>query len=560
MSESVRRRSSTRMSMDEQLERLQDSGGRLSAVVRLVHCITGPRLRRQYFVGSDATGMPYIPNKLEQYAESVITAAHLLCSFAFYTSPLYFVYYLVRHGVPSMVGVLGTARSLAFIPISFSLAYVVRGIGRFKNRTYVDFLRAWNATRRLKTKIGPAEARLTGIHGYDFDMTSHPITFRYDESTVKPRRIMSTRRKGLLEKLSRFPISSLRYIAAHIVGRRLIYPGSVLLLNMAVAEPSSRGRATYKRKYDAHRARLLTADGNELDCMFVDRRGSPDVHARGNRLVICCEGNAAYYELGLLEVPAKAGYSVLGWNHPGFGDSTGLPFPSQEFNAVDVVVRYAVTELGFAFQDIIMYAWSIGGYTASCAAMSYPDIGAVILDASFDDLFPLTQRRIHPALVSFTHGMLREYYDLNIAEQMCRYSGPVLIVRRTEDEMMSSNGDIGTNRGNFLLVKILQHRYPSLVTDQSLLSLRNWLQANSEQERSLLTVTVNPRVCCSKLKSYMTEFGSSYPWTIGNGMPLAEKEELLLYLASQYMVNYESTHCVILPSDYFQVPPPGNIQ
>ena len=38
----------------------------------------------------------------------------------------------------------------------------------------------------------------------------------------------------------------------------------------------------------------------------------------------------------------------------------GLPFPLQEFNAVDVVVRYAVTELGFAFQDIIMYAWSIG--------------------------------------------------------------------------------------------------------------------------------------------------------------------------------------------------------
>ena len=57
-------------------------------------------------------------------------------------------------------------------------------------------------------------------------------------------------------------------------------------------------------QYDAHRARLLAADGNQLDCMFVDRRGSPDVHARGNRLVVCCEGNAAYYELGLLEVPA----------------------------------------------------------------------------------------------------------------------------------------------------------------------------------------------------------------------------------------------------------------
>ena len=85
---------------------------------------------------------------------------------------------------------------------------------------------------------------------------------------------------------------------------------------------------------------------------------------------------------------------MVGWNHPGFGDSTvsiiiipalisssssvnylvkGLPFPSQEFNAVDVVVRYVVTELGFAFEDIILYAWSIGelilhGVTSTCIA------------------------------------------------------------------------------------------------------------------------------------------------------------------------------------------------
>ena len=38
----------------------------------------------------------------------------------------------------------------------------------------------------------------------------------------------------------------------------------------------------------------------------------------------------------------------------------GLPLPSQEFNAVDVVVRYAVSGLGFAFEDIILFAWSIG--------------------------------------------------------------------------------------------------------------------------------------------------------------------------------------------------------
>ena len=105
-----------------------------------------------------------------------------------------------------MVGVLSTARNLAFIPISLSIAYLVRGelgnavfwlggkkseevlmcvrafgylfvscveqasttrvcvnsgVGRFNNRTYLEFLRSWNATRRMKTKIGPAEVCCT---------------------------------------------------------------------------------------------------------------------------------------------------------------------------------------------------------------------------------------------------------------------------------------------------------------------------------------------------------------------------------------------------------------
>lgn len=42
----------------------------------------------------------------------------------------------------------------------------------------------------------------------------------------------------------------------------------------------------------------------------------------GNVLVICCEGNAGFYEVGMIGTPLEAGYSVLGWNHPGFGGSS----------------------------------------------------------------------------------------------------------------------------------------------------------------------------------------------------------------------------------------------
>ena len=81
-------------------DRLQDGGGgRLSAVLRLIQCITGPQVRRQYYVGWEnevwrmtvvprvlgvgvnwsgmsvnLQGVPYRPNRLEHYADNVILA------------------------------------------------------------------------------------------------------------------------------------------------------------------------------------------------------------------------------------------------------------------------------------------------------------------------------------------------------------------------------------------------------------------------------------------------------------------------------------------------------
>lgn len=45
-------------------------------------------------------------------------------------------------------------------------------------------------------------------------------------------------------------------------------------------------------------------------------------NANGDILVITCEGNCGFYETGIISTPLNKGYSVLGWNHPGFGGST----------------------------------------------------------------------------------------------------------------------------------------------------------------------------------------------------------------------------------------------
>lgn len=43
----------------------------------------------------------------------------------------------------------------------------------------------------------------------------------------------------------------------------------------------------------------------------------------------------------------------------------GVPFPQNEANAMDVVIQFATHKLGFQLSDIVVYAWSIGGFTGT---------------------------------------------------------------------------------------------------------------------------------------------------------------------------------------------------
>ncbi|KAJ8965094.1 hypothetical protein NQ317_013383 [Molorchus minor] len=89
----------------------------------------------------------------------------------------------------------------------------------------------------------------------------------------------------------------------------------------AVRTKPGAGRSRLIENYRGERFKIKTADNNYIDTMFIDKRNaSPN----GNTLVICFEGNAGFYEIGIAITPIEAGYSVVGWNHPGFGGSTVL--------------------------------------------------------------------------------------------------------------------------------------------------------------------------------------------------------------------------------------------
>lgn len=56
----------------------------------------------------------------------------------------------------------------------------------------------------------------------------------------------------------------------------------------------------------------------------------------------------------------------------------GNPYPDDVANGVDAVMQFAINKLNFQPENIMLFAWSIGGYALSWASMNYPDVkGAV---------------------------------------------------------------------------------------------------------------------------------------------------------------------------------------
>uniref|UniRef100_A0A8C4SVT7 Abhydrolase domain containing 16A, phospholipase n=1 Tax=Erpetoichthys calabaricus TaxID=27687 RepID=A0A8C4SVT7_ERPCA len=540
-------------------------------------CVFGPKLQRihrqpeqnpaernvtTHAAGGvrERQGLPYQPRSLERHTESILSWASFLWSVSYYTSPLV-AFYLYRKGYFCMSKLVPVGQYAATLIIILFGVACLRGIGRWTNPEYVQFITILEETKKSQT---PENKKRLAC--YNFDFHHWPVDFSWEKvssrktktngvSLLKPEPKYRGSADSMLSSVSKLPCQIVSYLIAHSFGRRMLYPGSFYPLQKAMMPMLIQGQIRLVEEFGGQRAKLLACDGNEIDTIFVDRRKIQG--ERGKKIVICCEGNAGFYEIGCMNTPLEAGYSVLGWNHPGFAGSTGVPFPQNEANAMDVVMQYALNELGFQLDDIIIYAWSIGGFTATWAAMSYPEVSALVLDASFDDLLPLALKVMPESWRSLVTRTVRQYLNLNNAEQLCKYQGPVLLIRRTKDEIITTTGpeDITSNRGNDLLLRLLQFRYPKVVTGEGMQAVREWLSAsNSVEEASLYSAyEVDDEWCTSVLQSYQADQSKPFPWCVGEDMKEGRRQ-LALFLARKYMKNFDATHCTPLPPYEFQLP------
>uniref|UniRef100_A0A8D3ABB3 Abhydrolase domain containing 16A, phospholipase n=1 Tax=Scophthalmus maximus TaxID=52904 RepID=A0A8D3ABB3_SCOMX len=539
-----------------------------------LRCVLGPHLQRIHRSPDPSRaegrvgrrGCNYQPRSLEKHTDSILGWASALWSLSYYSSPL-LLCYLYRKGYICSSKLVPVSQYVGTVLVCLLGVACLRGLGRWKNSEYLQFISILEETKKSHTPANKKKLRC-----YDFDFLHWPSDFSWTEfysfkfhkfnplklskagvSLLKPEPRLRGAADSVLNSVRTLPCHIISFLIVHTFGRRMLYPGSVGLLQKAMRPMLQQGQAKLIEEFDGQRNKLVACDGNEIDTMFVDRRR--DGGRKGQTLVICCEGNAGFYEVGCMNTPMEGGYSVLGWNHPGFGGSTGVPFPQNEANAMDVVIQFATHQLGFQLIDIVIYAWSIGGFTASWAVMSYPEVQSIVLDASFDDLLPLALKVMPNSWRPLVQHTVRQYMNLNNAEQLLKYQGPVLLIRRTRDEIITTTGpeDVMSNRGNNLLLKLLQFRYPKIMTDDGIRVVRQWLGASNHiEEASVYSGNeVDDDWCVSVLQSYQADRDVSFPWSVGKPHPPRSLSHLL---ARKYMRNFETTHCTPLPAAEFHSP------
>jgi len=493
----------------------------------LWRCLQGPRLLRLYLSGV----VDYAPNGFERWSDTVLTSLACAASLAMYTSPLVLPW-TYKRGWFTEDGAIWVAKFMTGLGVVAVGALVIRTLGRMSNPTYTKFLSVLSEATSSYTE---ANKRL--LEEYDFNFRAWPVDFdvrQIEGDGSKPRRYLPD---APVFSLLGAPSDLLAWLLTHSFGLSLVYPGSMLLMQTLIERQLLEGRTKLVLENKGRRNKVVTMDDNEIDTIYIEQKDK----ANGRTLVICCEGNGGFYEIGFVSTPISAGYSVLGWNHPGFAGSSGRPFPRQEANAVDAVMQFAIHKLGYLPEQILVYGWSIGGYSATWIAMNYPDIKGLILDATFDDILPLAIPRMPQSLSSVVTKAIRSYINLDVSSQLAGYEGPVRFIRRSRDEMITTmDGELWSNRGNNLMKSLLKSRYPDLITPTSLSALDGNLYvlgatavAAADQESELL-----------------------FSQMIGRDQELSEEEKgkVLCYIASKMLTEIDTTHCTPLPTSKFQLP------
>lgn len=137
--------------------------------------------------------------------------------------------------------------------------------------------------------------------------------------------------------------------------------------------------------------KLKSSDGKTISAYFLEAAGA-------EQLVLYSHGNGE--DIGdvrpLLQQFHERGVSIMTYDYPGYGTSTGRPSEAGVYAAAEAAFLYLVEEKGYAPESITLYGRSLGSGPSCWLAEGYP-VAGLILDSAFSSTFRvLTGRKLLP--------------------------------------------------------------------------------------------------------------------------------------------------------------------
>lgn len=164
--------------------------------------------------------------------------------------------------------------------------------------------------------------------------------------------------------------------------------------------------------------RLATADGDTVAALHLP-------NPRAEFTVLFAHGNAedVGWSRPFFEELRRAGFSVLAFDYPGYGTSTGRPSERGAYRAADAAYAHLAATLGIPPERIIVHGRSLGGAVAVELVRRRPAAG-LVLESTFTSTAAVLPARIVPFDRFATLPKLR---DVRV---------PTLVIHGTRDEVI----------------------------------------------------------------------------------------------------------------------------
>lgn len=142
---------------------------------------------------------------------------------------------------------------------------------------------------------------------------------------------------------------------------------------------------------DASIIKLKSSDGERISLYHLEAENS-------DKLLLYSHGNGE--DIGtarfLLDHFHKLGISVIAYDYPGYGTSSGKSSEEGCYAAADAVYQFATDTLGYAPENITLYGRSLGSGPSSWLAERKP-VSGLIFDGAFTSTFRvMTQVKLLP--------------------------------------------------------------------------------------------------------------------------------------------------------------------